>query len=226
VETLTIGKIGVVITSFAGSFLVASSDSRSDLAMSPTPPINNLVTVVPGSHSSRPLLGNLLALLSAVFYAFYIILLKVRIREESHINMQLFFGFVGLINVLFCWPMGFLLHFMGVERFELPTTRPAIISILLNMGITLSSDFIYVLAMLKTTPVVVTLGLILTIPLAVIGDIFLGRPPRGQVLLGSALVVISFVAVGLQGSDNNADDHSLDNVREQSPHEVVTGESA
>jgi len=42
------------------------------------------------------ILGNILALLSALFYAMYVILLKVRIKAEYRIDMQLFFGFVGL----------------------------------------------------------------------------------------------------------------------------------
>lgn len=71
------------------------------------------------------------------------------------------------------------------------------------MAITLSSDFIYVLAMLKTTPLVVTIGLSLTIPLAVLGDFVLGRPATGQVLIGAGLVLVSFVAVGLQGAEGD-----------------------
>ena len=49
------------------------------------------------------------------------------------------------------------------------------------MAITLSSDYIYVLAMLKTTPLVVTIGLSLTMPLAVLGDIALQHPVKAQV---------------------------------------------
>jgi solute carrier family 35 protein F5 len=80
------------------------------------------------------------------------------------------------------------------------------------MGITLSSDFIYVIAMLKTTPLVVTIGLSLTIPLAVLGDFFLGKPATGQVLFGAALVLISFLAVGIQSLEPKADDDLLNNV--------------
>jgi len=218
VETLTKGKIVAVVTSFIGSILVASSDSRSGLPMSPTPSINNPPVNEPDNHAPRHLLGDSLAFLSAVFYALYVILLKVRIRKESRINMQLFFGFVGLVNTLCCWPMVFLLNFIGAETFELPTTRQAVIAILINMSITLSSDFIYVLAMLKTTPLVVTIGLSLTIPLAVLGDFFLGRPARGQVLLGAALVLLSFLAIGIQGSDTDHD--LLDNMREPTSDEV------
>lgn len=83
--------------------------------------------------SPRPILGDSLALLSAVFYALYVILLKVRIRNESRIDMQLFFGFVGLFNTLSCWPIGIVLHLIGAEPFELPTSRRAIAAILINV---------------------------------------------------------------------------------------------
>ncbi|KAJ6610110.1 hypothetical protein B0H10DRAFT_2062145, partial [Mycena sp. CBHHK59/15] len=129
--------------------------------------------------STAPVLGDSLALISAIFYALYVILLKVRIRSESRVDMQLFFGFVGLFNVL-----------------SLPK-RQAVAALAINMAITLSSDYLYVLAMLKTTPLVVTVGLSLTIPLAVLGDFILGKFTRGQVIFGAILVLISFVVVGL-----------------------------
>lgn len=66
------------------------------------------------------------------------------------------------------------------------------------MAITLSSDYIYVLAMLKTTPLVVTIGLSLTMPLAVLGDIMLQHPVKAQVAVGAALVLVSFVVIGLE----------------------------
>ena len=69
------------------------------------------------------------------------------------------------------------------------------------MFITWSSDYIYLLAMLKTTPLLVTLGLSLTIPLAMVGDYFLlAISPVGQRVLGALLVLASFVAIGLEGS--------------------------
>jgi solute carrier family 35 protein F5 len=65
------------------------------------------------------------------------------------------------------------------------------------MAITLSSDYLYVLSMLKTTPLLVTVGLSLTIPLAVLGDfVLLGKPAALQVVAGAALVLVSFVVLG------------------------------
>lgn len=68
------------------------------------------------------------------------------------------------------------------------------------MAITLSSDYCYVIAMLKTTPLVVTIGLSLTMPLAVLGDVVLQHPVKGQIVLGAALVLVSFVVIGLEDS--------------------------
>lgn len=73
------------------------------------------------------------------------------------------------------------------------------------MGITLSSDYIYVLAMLKTTPLVVTVGLSLTMPLAMIGDFILNKPVKTQVILGASIVLSSFIAIGLQDADNETE---------------------
>jgi drug/metabolite transporter (DMT)-like permease len=67
------------------------------------------------------------------------------------------------------------------------------------MLITLSSDYIYVLAMLKTTPLMVTVGLSLTIPCALLGDtLWLHKNLPIEVLCGAALVVVAFAAVGLE----------------------------
>lgn len=77
------------------------------------------------------------------------------------------------------------------------------------MAITLSSDYLYVLAMLKTTPLVVTIGLSLTIPFAVVGDFILKKPSKLQVILGATIVLLSFVAVGLEDSNNKEEEDLL-----------------
>lgn len=63
------------------------------------------------------------------------------------------------------------------------------------MSITFCSDFIYVIAMLKTSPLVATVGLSLTIPFAVMGDYFLATPAKAQALIGGLLVLASFAVV-------------------------------
>ncbi|KAJ7103412.1 hypothetical protein B0H15DRAFT_874906 [Mycena belliarum] len=212
VEMLTLAKIIAVATSFAGVLLVSLSDSIQPRQPggAASRPLANVTGLAP-----RPILGDILALVSALFYALYVILLKVRMRSESRVDMQLFFGFVGLFNILSCWPIGIFLHLIGVEKFELPQ-RAAVAALMINMGITLSSDYLYVLAMLKTTPLVVTVGLSLTIPLAVLGDFILGRFTRGQVIFGALLVLLSFVVVGLDNEKvKTREDAPADDVSEE-----------
>ena len=48
--------------------------------------------------------------------------------------MQLFFGFVGLFNILVCWPIGVVLHFTGVERLEVPSTGRVVAGLLVSVS--------------------------------------------------------------------------------------------
>ena len=116
--------------SFIGVILVSSSDSPSK----PPVPLDPNALVM-GGNISGVTLGNFLALFSALFYAMYIILLKVRIKAEYRIDMQLFFGFVGLFNIIGCWPVGLILHLVGTEIFELPHTKQAVYAILINVRV-------------------------------------------------------------------------------------------
>jgi len=61
-------------------------------------------------------------------------------------------SFVGLFNTIFLLPLIPILSVMGIETFEFPTKKGDLIVCAINMVITLSSDYLYVLAMLKTTP--------------------------------------------------------------------------
>lgn len=104
--------------------LVSLSDSASNTHEGPVDGRSMRVSSV---------LGDGLALLSAAFYALYVILLKVKIKEENRIDMQLFFGFVGLFNVLLLWPIGIILHITGVETLASPPSRSAWIAVLINV---------------------------------------------------------------------------------------------
>lgn len=79
------------------------------------------------------------------------------------------------------------------------------------MMITWSSDYIYVLAMLKTTPLVVTVGLSLTIPFAIIGDFILNIPTAPIAIIGAILVLMAFIAIGFENSiSGNVNAHGND----------------
>lgn len=129
----------LIPSSFIGVIFVSISDTSETRTENLVP--RAMINASPSLTSpSRPLLGDSLALLSAVFYALYVILLKVRIKSESRIDMQLFFGFVGLFNIIGCWPIAVILHYTGLEPFSLPHGRKAIMAILMNVSCIISSQ--------------------------------------------------------------------------------------
>ena len=69
-----------------------------------------------------------------MFFATYIVVFKVKVGQESRVDMQFFFGLLGACTILFLWPIGLVLHLTGVETFELPTERRAIVGLLLNVS--------------------------------------------------------------------------------------------
>jgi solute carrier family 35 protein F5 len=121
----------MMANSFLGVIIVSLSDSESKQPAGPASHPKPHQTTV----DSRATLGDILALISALFYAMYVILLKVRIKSESRIDMQLFFGFVGLFNILTCWPIGLVLHLTGIEIFESPPSRKVMTAVLVNVGL-------------------------------------------------------------------------------------------
>ncbi|KAF9452665.1 hypothetical protein P691DRAFT_772113 [Macrolepiota fuliginosa MF-IS2] len=193
VERLTMMKVAAVFTSFIGVVLVSVSDLQPTNPAFHTPSTSDATNT---NYASQPLFGDALALISALFYAMYVVFLKVKIKDESRIDMRLFLGFVGLFNLLTCWPVGVLLHWLDVERFQLPDNATQWYALLANMGILVFSDYLYILAMLKTTPLLVTIGISLTIPFAVVGDFILNAPVQGQVIVGASLVLLAFIAIG------------------------------
>ncbi|CAO3646076.1 unnamed protein product [Cunninghamella blakesleeana] len=190
VEKINLVKLVSVCISFIGVVLVSYSDQKLD---------------DPSKTISSALIGDILALLGAIFYGCYTTLLKLRIGNEDRIDMPLFFGFVGAFNVLLLWPIFPILDFLGIETFQLPFSPTLWIMVILNAFVgTFVSDYLWLVAMLMTSPLVVTLGISLTIPLALFGDIvFKHFNPPLQYIFGAVLVIIGFVTVNIAALREN-----------------------
>ncbi|KAI5846015.1 hypothetical protein BZA05DRAFT_144948 [Tricharina praecox] len=181
IERFTPTKLVSVIVSLVGISLIATTDLI---------PTSNTTTQ---RSTLEIFLGDFMALLSALAYATYITLLKARVGHESRIDMQQFFGFVGLINVLFLWPGLVLFHYLGGEPFSLPPHGRVWAIVLVNATITLVSDYCWAYAMLLTSPLLVTVGLSLTIPLALLGQMLLMGTVAGVwYWAGAACVFVAF----------------------------------
>ncbi|KAH0602656.1 uncharacterized protein H6S33_008306 [Morchella sextelata] len=187
IERFSWTKLFSVFLSIAGISLISSIDFDSHKES------------VAGKYDKTPaeiMLGDGMALFGAFSYGVYTTLLKVRVGHESRVSMQMFFGFVGLFNLLGLWPGLLLLHAMGVEKFQLPPDNRVWWIVAINALITLVSDYCWAYAMLLTTPLIVTVGLSLTIPLALLGQMLLHQnSPKFLYWVGAALVLVAFLFI-------------------------------
>lgn len=213
-EKFTARKLISVIASLIGIILI----SRVDLS---TPEES---AASDGSEGSFPhkstgeiALGDAMAAFSAIMYGLYTIVMKKQVGDESLVNMPLFFGLVGFFNVVLLWPGFFILHWTGIEVFSLPETHRVWFIILVrfflnalslarlivfqsNSLASFVSDIAWAYAMLLTTPLVVTVGLSLTIPLSLIGQMVLQSQYASPLYwVGAAIVVLSFLVVNHEG---------------------------
>lgn len=108
VERFSVRKLIGVMASLAGIILISSvdlsgKDNDADRGN------------FPHKTQQQIAIGDLMALISAVIYGLYVTVMKVRVGDEGRVSMPLFFGLVGVFNVLLLWPVFFILHFTGIE---------------------------------------------------------------------------------------------------------------
>lgn len=123
VEHFSYKKLIGVLASLSGIILISSVDlSRKDN--------DDHRGNFPHKSQGEIALGDAMAFGSAVLYGIYAVFMKKRIGNEDRVSMPLFFGLVGLFNVIFLWPGFVILHFTGVEKFALPPTSKVWVVIL------------------------------------------------------------------------------------------------
>jgi solute carrier family 35, member F5 len=206
-ERFTWRKLLGVLASLFGIVLISTIDSGTPTATpgddenttnNPALLILRAVKEFPQKSSSELLLGDALALLSALIYGFYTVLLARTTKSAAplELNMPLFFGLVGTWNFVLLLPLFPILHWTGIEPFEMPPTGRVWLIMLTNSVAALASDICWAYAMVLTSPLVVTVGLSLTIPLSLIGEMVIqGRYEGVWYWIGAAVVVGSFVFV-------------------------------
>ncbi|KAM9486002.1 solute carrier family 35 member F5-like [Clarias gariepinus] len=156
--------------------------------------------------SGKGIIGSLWSLLGAILYAVYIVMLKRKVDREEKLDIPMFFGFVGLFSLLLLWPGFVLLHYSGLELFEMPN-RMVISYILINGLIgTVLSEFLWLWGCFLTSSLIGTLALSLTIPLSILTDICLQKTSFSWLFFAGAVpVFLSFFLTALLSQYNNWD---------------------
>ncbi len=228
-ETFNKWKLFGVIMSFSGSFLTALHDAKQNAEGDDTDDLEPL---------SSQLWGDAAGLISAVGYGIYTVLLRILCQDESRVSMTLFLGCIGLLNAIALSP--FLLwcidfsandadgdnHYQERNAFDNMDDRRYLSGQRLTWFIlfcvvvkglfdNVLSDYLWARSILLTSATVATVGLGLTIPLALVSDLFI--MDRVDVwsfesVFGAMLVLLGFIFVniGESGRDDETESENID----------------
>nr|XP_055218754.1 solute carrier family 35 member F5-like [Gorilla gorilla gorilla] len=185
-DRFTLSKLLAVILSIGGVVLVNLSGSEKS--------------------AGRDTIGSIWSLAGAMLYAVYIVMIKRKVDREDKLDIPMFFGFVGLFNLLLLWPGFFLLHYTGFEDFEFPN-KVVLMCIIINGLIgTVLSEFLWLWGCFLTSSLIGTLALSLTIPLSIIADMCVQKVQFSWLFFAGAIpVFFSFFIVTLLCHYNNWD---------------------
>lgn len=184
-EKFTWVKLLSVLFCMAGTIIVSLGDSETGLS----------------AVSSKPLLGDILALVSAGLYAVYITLIRLKLPDNDgksgHASMAQFLGYLGLFNLIIFLPVALVLDLTNLEPFCKLTWKQ--FGLIVGKGLldNVLSDYLWAKAVLLTTTTVATAGLSIQVPLAAIVDSLIGNAPRLMDGLGALAVLIGFVGINI-----------------------------
>lgn len=185
-DRFTLSKLLAVALSMGGVALV--SFSRMD------------------NPDEKGVVGTLWSLAGAILYAIYIVMIKRRVDREDKLDIPMFFGFVGLFNLLLLWPGFLVLHYTGYEAFELPSQLVWPYILINGLIGTVLSEFLWLWGCFLTSSLIGTLALSLTIPLSIMADICMHKVRFSWLFFAGAVpVFFSFFITTLLCHYNNWD---------------------
>ncbi|CAI2178398.1 15850_t:CDS:1 [Funneliformis geosporum] len=139
--------------------------------------------------------GDFIACFGALFYGLYEVLYKKlgSPPTTSFLFANTITGLIGLCTLLFLWIPIPILHYSGIETFELPDpeTFGFIISIAIA-GVFFNASFMLLIAL--TSPLFAAVGIMLTIPIVALVDLLITNTPIGvNTIIGNLCIFLAFL---------------------------------
>ena len=147
------------------------------------------------STSKNNMIGDLLTILSAVFYSLYATFLKLKVppEDEEKFKFSWFLGFVGLINDVVILPFFFLFNYLGLETWEWPNHQTLVLLTVNAVFGTVISDYCWAKSVVLLGPLVTVLGITLTFPISLAVDVSRNHESfTWQYYVGSFMIFLAF----------------------------------
>ncbi|XP_042449595.1 thiamine-repressible mitochondrial transport protein THI74-like [Zingiber officinale] len=188
-EKFTWVKLVSVLLCMGGTIMVSLSDSSVGL----------------NAIATNPLLGDILALVSAGIYAVYITLIRQKLTDEKkncQANTAQFLGFLGLFNLLIFFPVLLVLNFTKLEPFHKLSWNQ--LGLIVGKGLldNVLSDYLWAEAIHLTTTTVATAGLTIQVPIAAVVDSLTGHAPHLLDYIGAVVVMVGFTGINIPSDDS------------------------
>ncbi|KAF7993823.1 hypothetical protein HCN44_011092 [Aphidius gifuensis] len=188
-DKFTLTKLISIVTSICGLALIALANNENN---------NNSTTTTTS--------GIILSLTSAFFYSTYLVFIKKKVDHEDRMDIPMFFGFVGLFNILLFWPIFFILDYGHWEIFEWPNSHQWTYLIVMALVGTVFSQVLWLWGCFLTTSLITTLAFSMTMPMSMIADVLLKKIKYSLVFyLGLIPMIIAFITISLLSHYDNWD---------------------
>ncbi|USW47877.1 Putative solute carrier family 35 member F3/F4 [Septoria linicola] len=202
-EKLRWSKVASVIVAIVGVLVVAYGDQAHPKHGNKSGGGAGGPSAPDSSEAKNRALGNLVIGVGSVLYGFYEVLYK-RVAcppdgcspNRGMLFANTFGSMIGLFTLTVLWIPIPLLHYLGIEKFELPTGKASwmlAISVLSNA--TFSGSFLVLISL--TSPVLSSVAALLTIFLVALCDELLPpplySPLTGAAMAGGLLIIFAFL---------------------------------
>ena len=202
-ERVTLIKVISLVISIMGVCLISMFPSVATNSTVILANITNLSNI--SNSSAHPIptaanptaLGYGLVILSTVLYSLYEVLYKRLATSHKDtapiMNTVRMLGLIGIWYLILVAPFLIIAHFTGLERFELPSTRVALL-ILMSSVLDGFSNILILFGIVLSSPLFISMGALLALPASAAADyIFHNIVMNYLSMMGALLIIIGFI---------------------------------